>query len=66
VQNLERYRTVMPEVVREIDDGETTTSQLTLDPVPTRKRLGEGLDFGQCALRGDRTDTTLTAEPIAV
>src|SRR4051812_2925135 len=40
VQNLERYRAVMPEVVREVDDGETAAPKLALDPVPTSKGSG--------------------------
>src|SRR5690349_7545386 len=45
VENLERYRAVVPEIVGEVDDSEAAPSMLTIDPVSARQRLGERLEF---------------------
>ena len=43
VQNLERHRPVVPEVVRQVNGGHAPTPQLALDPIP----VGEcGLERG--------------------
>jgi len=41
VQNLERDGAVMPEVVREVDDGESAAAEFTFEPVAIGERGGE-------------------------